>query len=284
MEMMEIVIDLAVLHAFARCKLIAIRLELTVALNFMHAPFRTSANRGRVSEVAREYFANRTHACELYRHLYEDISLAMNGGRPHPRLGEESHIRETFEQLRTLECYSKNFALAKLGRFHDFVSKVGRVQKYSSALLLMLLYIGLHVGWFKNIEETPLASMYLKPFLDDAKLPDLVPPEALAPLPSHLRSLPLALPPCPHPSRHLAPTPSPLAPTLPSPCPPPFRTSPYPHPPTLPPPPPKTPTHPAPTPTVPCKGTRTILRPTLPLRDPAPCPEGAKGRAAMGWE
>ena len=95
----------------------------------MHAPLRASAHRGRIAEVAADYFDNRTHACELFRRLYGGICLAMHDGRAPAGMGAASHIQETFEWLSTPECYNKNFALAKLGRFHDFVEKVGRTQK-----------------------------------------------------------------------------------------------------------------------------------------------------------
>jgi hypothetical protein len=165
---------------FSRCKLNSIKVEFCLALNFMHAPYRTSGNRGRLCDVAHEYFQNMSCDCPLFRHLYEDIAVALADGRRPSRLGDEDHVRETWERLKTLECYGRGFALTKMGRFHDFVSKVGRVQRYASALLLPLLYIGIHDKWFSSISETPLVATRFKPLADGEILPPLADASALA--------------------------------------------------------------------------------------------------------
>ena len=53
--------------------------------------------------------------CSLFRHLYEDIVIAMADGRRPSRLGGEDHVRETWERVKTLECYGQGFALTKMG-------------------------------------------------------------------------------------------------------------------------------------------------------------------------
>jgi len=146
-----------VLNSYSRVGLNFIKVETTIVMNLALGPWAGAAFFMTISEAAAEYFEHFDHRDPLYRACYEGIVADLcKGTMPH-NLGTEEHMEEIWSRLPGLRVFNCKGDKVKSNRWFNWCQRTSFLRDHWGALLLILLYISMHHGWYKSIFDTPMA-------------------------------------------------------------------------------------------------------------------------------
>ena len=141
---------------FADSGLGFIKSEAVVVNNVCSGPWQTQGNFGKLKDAAEEFFENASATDPLFMHCYPMIVRDLNGGRLPLDFGSEDHVEATWAGLRDLSMFETQGHHIKLNRWFSLIRRARISLKVYSVFCMILVYIGLHEGWYDSIEESPL--------------------------------------------------------------------------------------------------------------------------------
>jgi hypothetical protein len=132
--------------------------EMALVCSVGTGPWKGGAHFGKYSEAMAEYTNNFTWRDDLFQFLYNRITCDLNFGVRPPGWATEEHMRSTFETMRESNIFADIGRAVKLNRWFHFTQQFRLIQAMTSQLLLALVYIGLHLGWWAHVDDSPLRS------------------------------------------------------------------------------------------------------------------------------
>ena len=135
----------------------SVKVEASIILNCLIGPFDRAGHFRRFSECAAQVMERCDHHDPIFRYLYTDITFAL-GLHKKPEVGSETHMQQTWEHVKKCPLFYKKSCIVRLGRwFHHELGAVNFFQ-WAPVMLMVLLHMGLELGWWNHISETPLCS------------------------------------------------------------------------------------------------------------------------------
>lgn len=173
------------LLAISSAGLAAVRAERVITKNTPHGPWEGAAHFHTIATAAEEYFSKHTFEDDLYRAMYEPIVLDLYGEEPY-NMGTKEHYHQIWTELPNLPIWHAKGRFMRVGRWFQWEAKTMTMLPYDSAILLVLLDLGLCEGWYESILDTPLVTQAST--VQDEDLPPLALQESTAPGPGRHRS------------------------------------------------------------------------------------------------
>lgn len=145
--------------ALERSQLGFLKHESLCVTNLGNAPWSGSGHFGKYSDAAHEYKDNYDCADPLFQATYSAIAFDLSDGFLTPEVGSQEHMREVFDMLVSSDLWEKKGETAKGRRWFQTTRRWEDKSRQMSMLLHMLLYIGMHLGWWKSLKESPLGPL-----------------------------------------------------------------------------------------------------------------------------
>eukprot|EP00971_Amphidinium_carterae_P339383 6477153-Amphidinium_carterae.1 len=146
--------------AMKGCSLWSVVQEYTCVFNVHMAPWQQSAFHSIISEAGHEFFRTCDESNNLYMHMYEQLALEQ-GCSPIDWATKE-HVASVWNSLRNSKHLHAEGDHVKLGRWYSFFKEADARSDRLAELQLILLYIGVQQGWWKDYESSPLGSRQMK--------------------------------------------------------------------------------------------------------------------------
>ena len=123
-------------------------------------PWGQAGHFGKFAEAAQEYTSNFSPSDELWALLYEDVCFDWYSGRFPPNFGTQEHSEHMFMQLKEAGIFMAQGEKSKLARWFQYCRRYRQFRRYAPMLLLVLIYMGLHLKWWKTLRTSPLRRMF----------------------------------------------------------------------------------------------------------------------------
>ena len=134
-----------------------VKAERTIVNNVWSGPWDGAAHFRCLQEAAEEYFSSHDHNCELFILLYPRIAEQLGGVVSNAPLGSDEHRYAVRQLLPRLPCFSNKGFKAMSNRWYQMQKKIRASAPFDTCLLLIILYVGLTLGWWPSVKDTPLA-------------------------------------------------------------------------------------------------------------------------------
>eukprot|EP00971_Amphidinium_carterae_P321375 6387649-Amphidinium_carterae.2 len=128
--------------------------EYTCVFNVHMAPWNQSAFHSIIAQVGHEYFQNCDESNGLYKHMYEE--LAEERAASPMEWATSEHYTNLWRSLAQSKHLRSEGDHVKLGRWYSFFKEADARSESLAELQLILLYIGVQQGWWKDFESSPL--------------------------------------------------------------------------------------------------------------------------------
>ena len=129
-----------------------VRSERVQLHNVWHGPWEGASHLSTLREAANEYFGSFDETNDLFLAHYERITLDLHDNCLPLGFGTREHQRELWLQLPTLPCYHFAGSTQKMGRWFSVSKMIRCTSPFTSAILLVMTYIGVTCGWWSSWE------------------------------------------------------------------------------------------------------------------------------------
>ena len=133
----------------------SVRVEASIVLNCLIGPFDRAGHFRRFSECGKRMLQQCDHTDPIFKYLYLDIASAL-GLHKQAELGSEDHMQRTWAYVHKCPLFQKKGAITRLGRWFQHEHSAMAFFEWAPVMLLALLHMGLELGWWHHISETPL--------------------------------------------------------------------------------------------------------------------------------
>eukprot|EP00971_Amphidinium_carterae_P349807 6491236-Amphidinium_carterae.2 len=144
------------LQAQRRTGMINLRLAYSTVLKLRHGPWGGSGNHRILQAITSEYFALRDHTCELFQLLASDIAKSDESLRWEREKGTDAHLKKVFAHTQEVLAHALQLSVVAESRWWQFESQSRYFAKHRWPMVLVLVYLGLRRGWYKNVLQSPL--------------------------------------------------------------------------------------------------------------------------------
>jgi hypothetical protein len=131
-----------------------VKLEVNFLINLTRGPFSSAAFFGTLHQASRQYLESCDHTDKLFQMLCPDIVRDQCGADELPLdFGTQAHMQAVWEalpQARVLNCKGGR---SKFSRWFQFNQRAEQLKSDWSIMLLILIYIGLHEGWYHSYSD-----------------------------------------------------------------------------------------------------------------------------------
>lgn len=134
-----------------------VRHQALLTLNIGTAPWKGCAHFAKYSEAAQEYFSSFTTKDELFQEFYLPLSCDRHAGVLLETYGSPEHQQHIWDWCIASKLVSNVGEGAKSGRWFQWPRRWRTFEPYKSLLLLLLTYMGIHLGWWPSLQESPLS-------------------------------------------------------------------------------------------------------------------------------
>ena len=149
--------------------------EAAVLTSFKRGPWAGAAHHGRVKASRLEYFGWATSAEPLFQELYPFMCRCYYRNNMPPEYGSDAHVSFMFEKAKKARVVTHTGCKVKRSRWFNLETQLSLMLPELGFLLLVLLRIGLFLGWYEGISQCPLFKDLpppdFKDFDDDAEPP-----------------------------------------------------------------------------------------------------------------
>ena len=144
--------------AISDCQLNHLKHEMTLCSNLASAPWGSCGRFAKYREAADEYFANCDETDSLFSTMYPHIVHDLWDGRPAAGYGTAAHMKEVWCMARDASIFHHKGDKVQLNRWFQFTQRWRQLQPFSSVLLLIIMYVGLHLQWWPSLDMSPIGT------------------------------------------------------------------------------------------------------------------------------
>ena len=133
--------------------------EMVLCTSIGNAPWRGCGHYGKMSEAADELFRNYgPDSMPAFETLYPHIVTRKTADRCSlpPLYGTQAHVEATWRAASEAPVFHSKGLTAKKGRWFQARRCWGAISDYIHEYVLVIFYIGMHLGWWKTLETSPL--------------------------------------------------------------------------------------------------------------------------------
>eukprot|EP00971_Amphidinium_carterae_P349749 6491200-Amphidinium_carterae.1 len=135
-----------------------VRLEYKLATTARFGPWGGQANHWQLKNAADQFFHTHDHTSWLFQVVYDKLCAARPDLRQHPDYGDESHEMLVFEMCKSELASARMGGNPQLARWWTVEQRARSLQSCRWMLVLVLLYLGYHKGWWPDANSCPLFS------------------------------------------------------------------------------------------------------------------------------
>ena len=145
--------------ALQKSQLSFLRAEALLVCNLGSGPWAGAGHYCKYAEAIEEYVENYAPTDALFMSLYNHLAFDESRGWLGPEVGADAHISQLWNDLASSRQWVCKGETAKSGRWFQFTRRWSARRSGMSQLLMALLYVGLHAGFWLSLQSSPLGML-----------------------------------------------------------------------------------------------------------------------------
>ena len=127
-----------VLQSWTDARLDVIKVDISVAMNNLKAPFGRHGNLQTLRGLWKQWTTSETYTNQIFTMSYEKISRGMNKGLLTSSFGSEHDMKDTWDRLAQSQIFSTDGVLQRFSRWFTFSEKSRVLIRYGGEMLAIL--------------------------------------------------------------------------------------------------------------------------------------------------
>lgn len=144
------------LNAVSAAQISFIKHEVTLIVSVGTAPWGGCGHFGKYSEAAMEYFQNYSIADPLFQAALPYLLHDSFRGKQQPGMDTAESLRSLWHSGAACKLFAHKGSKSQLNRWFQWTRRWREFCDDSAWLLLVILYIGIHLSWWPDLESSPL--------------------------------------------------------------------------------------------------------------------------------
>jgi hypothetical protein len=142
-------------NAMNQCGCNMVKMEASVVFSFTTGPWHNCGNFGNLKDAMDQWGRSCTHDDPLFQFMYPKIVRDLHEGRLPEGFGSEEHRLSVWKALPEHIVFLQKGMRTKLNRWYQLLQKCKTFRPYRSMVMAVLMYVGIHRGWWHGVEDTP---------------------------------------------------------------------------------------------------------------------------------